>query len=136
MEDFPFHGQFEGVRKLESVGAEELDAVVLPGIVGRGENDACVKSIAAREEGNGRSSYDAGAFNAHVGLAQSGGERGGDPWAGFAGVAAQQNFWFGVCFAQRVAESETDSKNGGRVERVIASNGANAISAEEIARTR
>ena len=39
-EDFGFDGEFGGIGKLEAVGAEELDAVILPGIVGGGDDDA------------------------------------------------------------------------------------------------
>src|SRR5208283_67742 len=91
MEDFVFHGQLDRVGKFESVGAEELDAVVAPGIVRGGDNYAGLKSMGAGEEGDGRSGHDAGAFNSGSSGAETGSEDGGDPGAGFAGIAAEEN---------------------------------------------
>ena len=63
VQDLVFHGQFDRVGQLESVAAEELDAVVLPGIVRGGDDDAGVEAVRAREKRDGRSGDDAGAFD-------------------------------------------------------------------------
>ena len=81
VEDFVFHGQFHYVGQLEAVRAEELDAVVLPGIVRGGDDDPGLKSVLADEEGDGGRGYDAGAFDAGSGGAEAGGDGGGDPGA-------------------------------------------------------
>ena len=101
VEDFVFHGQLDRVGQLEAVGAEELDAVVAPGIVGGGDDNARLKPMGAGEEGDGRGGHDAGAFNAGAGGAQSGGEGGGDPGAGLAGVAAKEDGRLGRCVLRR-----------------------------------
>ena len=64
MEDFFLDGEFVGIGQLESVGAEELDAVVLPGIVRGGDDNARVEAVSTREERHGRRGDDARAFDA------------------------------------------------------------------------
>ena len=91
MENFIFHGQLDGVGELVAVGAEELDAVVAPGIVRGGDDYASLKSMGAGEEGDGGGGNDAGAFNACSGGPKAGSEDGGDPRAGFAGIAAEKD---------------------------------------------
>ena len=58
-EDLALHGELEHVGELEAVGAEELDAVVLPGIVGGGDDDAGIEAVMAGEEGDGWGGDDA-----------------------------------------------------------------------------
>src|ERR1700677_3323677 len=77
MEDFLLHGQFYCVGQLEAVRSEELDAVVAPGIVGSGDDDAGLKSMRVGEEGDGGSGHDASGFDAGSGGAEAGSERGG-----------------------------------------------------------
>ena len=113
--------------------AEELDAVVLPGIVGGGDDDAGLEAVGAGEEGDGRGGHDAGAFDAGSGGAKTGGEGGGDPGAGLAGVAAEDDFGLGVPLAQRVGEGEADGEDGGGIERGFAGDGADAVGTEELA---
>jgi hypothetical protein len=132
-EDFVFHGQLDGIGKLESVCAEELDAVVAPGIVGGGDDDTGVKSMSAGEEGDGGGGHDAGAFDAGSGGAQSGGEGGGDPGTGFAGVAAEQDGGMLRIPLERVGQGEADGVDGGGVEGEFTGDGADAVGAEEFA---
>ncbi len=95
LEDFVFHGQLDRVGELEAVAAEELDAVVLPWIVGGGDDDAGLETVGMGEEGDGWGGHDAGGFNAGAGGAKAGGEGGGDPGAGLAGIAAEDDFGIG-----------------------------------------
>ena len=53
VQDFVFNGQFERIGELEAVAAEELDAVVVPGIVGGGDDDAGAEAVGAGEKGDG-----------------------------------------------------------------------------------
>jgi hypothetical protein len=62
-EDFGFDGEFGGVGELVAVGAEELDAVVLPGIVRGGDDDAGGERVRAGEEGDGGGGDDAGGLS-------------------------------------------------------------------------
>ena len=54
------------VRELISVGAKNLDAIVLPGIVRSGDHDAGVEVVHPREIGNARSGDHAGADHLHA----------------------------------------------------------------------
>ena len=60
-EDFGFDGELGGVGELVAVWAKELDAVVLPGIVRGGDDDAGGEVVRAGEAGDGGSRDDAGA---------------------------------------------------------------------------
>ncbi len=64
VKDFVFHGELERVGEFEAVAAEELDAVILPGIVGGGDDDAGLKAVGAGEKGDGGGGDDAGALDA------------------------------------------------------------------------
>ena len=92
-EDFVFDGEFGGVGELVAVGAEELDAVVLPGIVRGGDDDAGGEVVGVGEEGDGGSGDDAGALDGGAAGGEAGGEGGGDPVAGLAGVHAEEDSW-------------------------------------------
>ena len=72
-EDFGFDGEFGGVGKLVAIGAEELDAIVLPGIVRGGDDDAGGEVVGAGEEGDGGSGDDAGALDGGPGGGEAGG---------------------------------------------------------------
>ena len=69
------------VGKLVAVGAEELDAVVLPGIVAGGDDHAGSVPVLVGEVGDAGSGDDAGAFKRDSGLGKASGERGSDPAA-------------------------------------------------------
>ena len=81
MKDLVFDGEFDRVGQLEAVAAEELDAVVLPGIVRGGDDDAGLEAVLTREEGDGGSGHNTRALDCCACLAQAGGEGGGDPRA-------------------------------------------------------
>ena len=133
IENLLFHGQFNRVGQLESVGAEELDAVVLPGIVRCRDDHAGVEAVRAGKKRDGRCSDDACAFHLRARPAQGLGERGGDPGAGLACVAAEQNLGLGRGLSQRVAEREPHAVDRRGVERSLARDGANAVGAEKFA---
>src|SRR5437763_204936 len=63
--DLLFDGQFFFIWKLESIAAEQLDAVVPPGIVRSGHPHARMESMSMGEERDSRRGDDTGAF--HVG---------------------------------------------------------------------
>ena len=133
VEDFFFHRKLDRVGQLESVSAEELDAVVVPWIVGSGDDDAGVEAVSARKERDGGCGDYAGALDDGTCLAQASGKCGGDPRAGLAGVAAEENPRARCSFSQRVREREADAVDGRGVERCLAGNCANAVGAEELA---
>ena len=91
-EDLGFDGELGGVGELEAVGAEELDAVVLPGIVGGGDDDARGEFVELGEVGDGGGGDDAGVFDGGSAGVETGGEGGGDPGGGLAGVHAEEDF--------------------------------------------
>ena len=77
-EDAFFNGELGRVGELVAVGAEELDAVILPGIVRGGDNDAGRKAVGGGEVGDGGRGDDAGVFDRRAAFGEAGGEGGGD----------------------------------------------------------
>src|SRR5580704_11035150 len=65
---------FDGIRKLHASVREKLYAVVVIGIVGRGNNDAGLKIILADETGDAGRGDDAGKSDGAAGLREACGE--------------------------------------------------------------
>ncbi len=128
-EDLFFDGDFGGVGEFEAVGAEELDAVVLPGIVGGGDDYSGGEFVGVGEEGYGGGGDDSGGLYGGASGDEAGGEGGGDPGAGFAGVHAEEDF--GGC-SEMMGEGDADGVDGGGVERGLAGDGSDAVGAEEL----
>jgi hypothetical protein len=128
-EDFGLDGDFGGVRELEAVGTEKLDAVVLPGIVRGGDDNACGKVVRAGEEGDGGSGDDSGGFDGGATGREACGKGGGDPVRRLAGVLADED---AGRVAQVMGECEADGVDGGGVERGLAGDATNAVGAEKL----
>ena len=133
MQNLIFHRQLSRIGKLESIAAKEFDAVVLPGIVGSGDNNAGVEPVRPREKCDRGSGDDTGAFDSRSSFAQAFGESGGYPRAGFARVAAENHFRLCGRFAQGVCQCEADAVDRRRIEGALSCDGANAVGAKEFA---
>src|ERR1700677_2382064 len=133
MEDLVLHGQFHLIGKFEAIRAEELDAVVAPGIVRGGDDHAGAEPMGMREKCDCGGRHNAGAFNAGSGSAQAGGKSGGDPGARFARVTAQNDGGVDGLAAQGVGQGQANGVDGGGVERAFTGDGANSISTKELA---
>ena len=128
------HGQLDRIGELEAVGAEELDAVVLPGIVRGGDDDSGVEAMGAGEKRNGRCGHDARALHLQR-------LPGAEPAASVAAIqgpdsrVSRPRRTLGCVddLAQRVGEGEADAVDRRGVERSLACDGANAVGAEEFA---
>ncbi len=92
------------VGELVAVGAEELDAVVLPWIVRGGDDDSGREAVLARQKGDGRGGDDAGALDRGSAGDETRGKRGGNPRSGLACVHSKQNTWRRSGLRQRVRE--------------------------------
>ena len=133
MEDFLFHRQFDGIGQLEAVRAEELDAVVAPGIVGGGDDYAGLKSVGAGEEGYGRGGHDAGAFNAC-----SGWRRPAAKMAAIQGLDSRVSRPSRTAGSAQVlrrewARATPSGEDGDGIERGFSGDGADAVGTEETA---
>ena len=91
IEDLRFDLVFDFVGELEAVGAEDLDAVVGPGIVRGRDHDAGGEAVGAGEVGDAGRGDDAGAGDLRACAVQTTGEGAADPVAGFAGVLPDEN---------------------------------------------
>ena len=87
-ENFFFDGEFALVGQLEAVAGEYFDAVVGPGIVGRGNYHARGQGPRTRKVRHAGSGDHAGAVHVDANGGQAFGDAVGDPCAGFAGVLA------------------------------------------------
>ena len=130
-EDLGFDSQFEIVGKFVAVGTEELDAIVFPGIVGGGDNDAGGEAVGASEKGDGRGGDHAGGFDQGAPGEEAGGERGRDRLTRFARIHPEQNFGAGRGETEGSRERQADGVHRGRIERRNAGDATDAVSAEE-----
>ena len=131
-EDDFFDLEFDVVGEFEAVWAEELDAVVLPGVVAGGDDRAGLELVGVGEEGDSGGGDDAGGGDFGASGAQARGEHGGDPRAGLAGVAAEQDAGDDGLRAERVSEGEADGVDGGGVEGGGAGDAADSVCTEEL----
>src|SRR5579883_3074766 len=80
------------IGELETAVAEDLDAVIAERVVGGGDHHAGEERAGAGEPGDAGGGDDAGVADAGAAGDQAAGDEFGDPAAGFAGVAADQDF--------------------------------------------
>ena len=133
MQDFVFDCEFHCVWQFESIAAEELDAVVAPGIVRGADDYTSLKAMRARQKGNSRRGHNARALDTRSGLAQTLSQRGRDPHTRLARVAAENDPGFGNGFAQRVPQRNSCGKYRSCVQGRFACNASNAVGAEKFA---
>ena len=107
-ENFFFDGEFARVGELETVAGENFDAVIGPGIVRRGNDDARGHAARAREVGHAGSGDHAGAVDVDADGGQAFGDAVGDPAAGFARVLADDGLRFEGRAHQVMAEGAAD----------------------------
>ncbi len=79
------------VRELRAVAAEELDPVVLPGVVRGGDDDGQVEPQPADQDRGGRRRHDPGDQRVSPALRHARGQRALEHRAGLAGVADDQD---------------------------------------------
>ena len=127
--DLLLDGEFGFVGELVAVGAEDLDAVVLPGIVAGGDDDAGGEAVLAGKVGDGRGGDDAGGFDGGAGGGEGGDEGGGDPGAGFPGVHTEDEAGL---MAEVAGEGNADGTDGVLVQRSFARDGANSVCSEQL----
>ncbi len=135
MKDLVFDGELFVVGKFEPIRAEQLDAVVAPGIMRGGNHHARMEPMRMRKKGHPRRRDHARALHLRSRAPQSGCKRGRDPWARFAGIAAQQHARIGCGFAQRVPERHSGGVDGGCIQRILARDAANPIRSKKFARS-
>jgi len=131
-ENINFQFFFDGVWKFHPGVGEELYAVVVIGIVRRGNHDAGMKIVLANEAGDAGGSDDAGKSDRSARLREACGEERSDVGAGFAGVHPDEDV-SGVVFAAQIcAEGTAGGAKRGVVERRGAGDAADAVCAEEV----
>lgn len=131
LEDVRFESLFDRVRELHTCVGEKLHAVIVVGIVRGGNDDAGLKIVLANEAGDAGCGDDACKGNRTAGLREPGGEEGGNVWARFARVHADENVGGGVFAKQICSEGAASCEKGGVIERRRAGNAANSISSEK-----
>ena len=132
LEDFGFDLVLDFIGELHAVGSEELDAIVLPGIVGGGDDDAGGKAVGAGEIGDAGGGEHSGTGEAASGVAQAAGDGFGDPAAGLAGVLPEHDLCGGGAAHEARAAGASDGVDGGEVERIIAGDAANSVGSKQL----
>ena len=131
LEDVRFESLFDRVRELHTCVGEKLHAVIVVGIVRGGNDDAGLKIVLANEAGDAGCGDDARKSNRTAGLREPGGEEGGNVWARFARVHADENVSSGMLAQQIGGERTAGGEKSGVVERRCAGNAANAVGSEK-----
>ena len=116
--------------ELLALAGEHLDAVVLVGIVRRGDHDAGVVGPGAREEGDRGRRHHAGAGHRRAFAARAVRELGLDPAARLARVAADEQLRRRGTVRQRPHQRGAEPAHRRRIERRLARDTADAVGAE------
>ena len=130
--DLLLNAEFDFVGELVAVVAEDFDAVVLPGIVAGGDDDAGGEAVLAGQEGDGRGGDNAGGGDVGTGGAKTGGERGGDPMTALAGVHAHDDANGLVRFAKSGGERDADCVDGALVQRCFTGDRSYSVRAKQL----
>ena len=129
-EDFLLDEVFFGIGQFEAVVAEDLEAVVLVGIVRGGDNHAGDERTGAREVGDAGSGDDAGIMYANALAGQASGHHLRDPRSALARVGADQDLRVrgmgGGIFTERDAEC-IDCRG---IQRKLSRHAANSVGTE------
>ena len=131
-EDVGLDGVFQFVGEFVAVSAEDLDAVIVPGIVRGGDDDAGRIAGGPHQVGNAGGRNDARAGNLHAGGFQAGSEHLADPRAGLARVLTDDDASAGRALGEALSEGASDGIHGFVVERVFAGDAANPVGAEKL----
>ena len=85
-----------------------------------------------RKVRDGRRGDDSGIFDGRATSVEASRQRRGNPLARLTGVHSHQDAGCRGCGFQGVRKSEADGVDGGGIQRGLASDGANAVGAEEL----
>jgi hypothetical protein len=131
-EDLPLDRQLGCVGQLVAIGAEELDAVVLPGIVRGRDDHARGEAMRVGEVRDRRRGDDPGVLDRSSAGCEARGQARRNPVGGLAGVHAEEDVGLRGACLQGVRQGKPDGVDGCRVQRGLARDGANAVGAEEL----
>ena len=115
------------VGELGAVAAEELDAVVLPRVVGGGDDDGEVEAEAPDQDRRGRRGDDARDERVSPALRDAGGERALEHRPGLARVADDQDLW---ALGSRLVGGGAAERHGKLSRQSLAGDPADAVGAE------
>jgi hypothetical protein len=129
-----FDGEFGLVRQLVAVGSEQLDAVVLIGVVRGGDHHAKISAQAAREHGDAGRRQRAEQDDVHPLGGEAGRERGFQHVAGQAGILADDDkVPARVGFAEMGGGRHAEAHRHFGRDRPGVGRAANAVRAENLA---
>src|SRR5262249_50108590 len=118
------------IGKLITIAAEDLDTVVLPGIVRGGDDHAGGKAPRVRQVGNAGRGDDSCALHRNTGLAEAAREGVGYPGTRFAGVLA--NHQAAGALRKVVAKGPANGMNGRSIQGVFPRQAADSIGPEKL----
>ena len=123
---------FDLIRQLLAVGAEQLDAVVVVGIVRGGDHHPEIAAHGVRQHGDAGRRHRAGQENVHADRQEAGGKRVLDHVAGQARVLADDHPVAVVAAMEHQSGSHADLQGELRRDRLVRAP-ANAVSPEMLA---
>src|SRR3990172_6955235 len=120
------------IGQLVPVGSEHLDAVVLVGIVRRGDHHAAGEALGGSGVSQAGSGEDARCAGFRSGFPQAARESFRDPAAGFSGVLSDQNPRTSFRRREEIAQALADHEDSLEIEWRLAGHAANPVRAEEV----
>ncbi len=132
LEDFGFDFVFDLIGEFHAVAAEELDAVILPGIVGGRDDDSGGKAVGAGEIGYAGSGEHSGADEAASGIAQAARDGFCDPAAGFAGVLPEYDLGVGRTAHETRTAGASNGVDRSAIEGIFTGDAANAVGSKQL----
>ena len=127
---------FNGVGELHTCVRKKLDAVVLIGIVGGGDDNAHVKIVVADEAGNAGRSQNPGEGNGSPALREPGSCYRSNMRTGFSSVGANKSVRRGVVAVKVFRNGAAEGKKRGVVEGRNSRDAADAVCSKKLSRHR
>ena len=125
-DDF-FDFVFDFIGKLEAVGVEDLDSVVVGGVVGSGDHDSAVRAHGADEVGDGGGRERSDFQNIHAHAEHAARQRGFEHVSGNAGVLADHRFCNAVFICMDLCDSFSHFERNFRSDRIFVRFAANSV---------
>ncbi len=117
--DVGFDGMLELVGQLVTVGAENLDAIVVPGIVRGGNHDARSESVLARQVGDARRGDHTGADDRALRSFEPAAQYLADPGAGLTSVLPDYDARMRIALGKTLTQCAANGVHCGAIQRIF-----------------
>ena len=124
--------RFPGIGDLHALGRENLDAVVAVGVVRGGDDGAGAEGMDQGQVADPRCRNDPRGMKSPSGIGDAADELRLDPFAGLAGVPADEHFGRQSFFPQQSDQRPSQDIDGRPVQRIFAGDGPHSVGSEKL----